>query len=419
MHRYWNRPTSIPTSKDDPDAAIVFALRMSQFGEVSSDVRFQEFRRIGWSLIEEMRRFGGKPERALRGLHVNILKADGFNARVDAGSDYDLIAINEGLIQTIATFYSLAFSHPQAFSEWDGALLEQRSFIRFPKVNWAGGYTRVKRDLAFAGLGNQLSPKSNLRIDGAARLISYCFHFIFLHEVGHLMGGHLDGSYSMESPDSFFEFGGSPFGEGETRQAFELHADSFAVWALMNSGFKGGLLKRLPGEDEVFMAEFFAAISLLFCLMSSPLEDSKKLADPTRSHPHPAVRHLNAFNFAASYAHQGLGWSTQRTRQTFERVWAKSLRPMYELTQELGFDQWAWRPDARMRRNGRKQVRWLSTILAIDLVKRWPPRVDVNEVREGPPWRSIWYRGLILWRRFSNWLGKQRWSAGLKLRVWE
>jgi hypothetical protein len=169
-------------------------------------------------------------------------------------------------------------------------------------------------------------PKDEKRILFADVLVQLALEFLVFHEIGHILGGHLETISGKDRSSEISEL--AQIGGYESlRKVLECDADAFAAyvmsWTLAGKNVAEEILRVF--ETSIWQPYEFAVLTLLtsigglFRLLypSAPAEIDER----NTFHPHPAVRAcLVASSIMARDVHQG-----KLTERTLEELAAESI----------------------------------------------------------------------------------------------
>jgi hypothetical protein len=153
-------------------------------------------------------------------IYLDLLDNPAVNAYANIQT-YDFIAINRGSVDTLLGVFGQILSHPSTWSRVGDSTLEQDDRAVGPNFFHPGLHTKL----------NHIVPICAQRQHFTVNLTTLAFHFLVMHEIGHLRNGHLDmlqklgvqglaeiSSPRMESPV-----------DPLLRQALEINADAYAA----------------------------------------------------------------------------------------------------------------------------------------------------------------------------------------------
>jgi hypothetical protein len=137
----------------------------------------------------------------------------------------------------------------------------------------------------------QIIPKDPVRLDCAKLFAWLALKRVFLHEVGHIVFGHLEVLSSKEGA-TILEHANGKLSDEECnqRQLLEAHADMYTAWVLAEfwKGYFGGSSKRIP-EFALHPFKYLGVITAWEFRRQDSLETpSNDML--RRSHPRPDVR---------------------------------------------------------------------------------------------------------------------------------
>jgi hypothetical protein len=200
-------------------------------------------------------------------IYLDLLDNPTVNAYANIQT-YDFIAINRGSVDTFLGVFGQLLSHPSSWSRVGDAKLEQEGRAVGPNFFHPGPHTEL----------GHIVPLCAQRQHFTVNLTTLAFHFLVMHEIGHVRNGHLDmlqnlgvqglaeiTSARMESPI-----------DPLLRQALEIDADAYAAsrsieYAIQRTCIDPGALVPAAeafghayGDDERALRTLAYAIYVLF-----------------------------------------------------------------------------------------------------------------------------------------------------------
>ncbi len=237
-----------------------------------------------------------------RALHVEFVRSDEVNAWAVPGTEADYVFISLGAIEKIYGTMSALFCCPKCFPHVGNPDGEKE-----PKGPFEGGLPRWPmtdgQDASACCL-----PADEERIAAAMMLADIALEFIIYHEVGHVLGGHLElssrrlGRAKMSEANTPVEVRNMVLS-----QVLELDADLFAAhvdgivtfWQGTHESWSETFCwPGVSSRDAAIMAYAFA-IGVLFRVLERDGDLPASMGD---SHPHPAVRCNSAVSWSFAWA---------------------------------------------------------------------------------------------------------------------
>ncbi len=335
-----------------------------------------------YATYDSLREYMQSPWRG-RPLDIQIVDDAALNAAVTGDGNADHIRINRGALeQTFGTMLGLFSS--QAFlpevgdptAEETPTDLADSGFPALPLVRSCDPDT---------GQRAVLIPQDKRRASIAIALGELALEFLLFHEVGHVVGGHLELLKAYGSRGFISELGQRSSAPGELifSHVLECDADAFAchhAHFVYTARDVGGPLREVAGttawEAEDFaMIAYLTAVGVLFRVLypRAPV----KIGAHKSSHPHPVVRSCLVASSATARAlfNRSITLGTVDkilgvTVRNIEEVWAALLLPGQN-PEPAG----VW---ARSVRNGAKQLftAWGKARQTLERHARLPRRWD-------------------------------------------
>jgi hypothetical protein len=158
-------------------------------------------------------------------------------------------------------------------------------------------------------------PSDPIRARLVNGLFSAAISFLFHHELGHVIRGHLDLLHERGRPMALFEADGAGVEADDPclLQWLELDADRFGAWLTLDLfDWDGAWDAPLPADPEAFedhpataLRQCFLAMGLVFLIFDQHREPLA--ANDRRAHPHPLVRMGALFSEVVSFLHDHHG----------------------------------------------------------------------------------------------------------------
>lgn len=225
-------------------------------------------------------------------LDAGILHDSRLNAFVCQRNDQYVLRINSGAIEQLYGTMLSILSFPEFLPMLGNAKSECPPVTRFETVPRIA-FTKESKD---ATATDAFLPKDQHRALAAHLLAEFALDFLVFHEIGHIVGGHLEihTAYGMEAALSECE-PDLPDGNVALCRAMECDADAFACHVATNVCLHeklSHLVHQLLGATQYTNLElahilYLTSIAVLYKLISS---GNVKINDNGSTHPHPAVR---------------------------------------------------------------------------------------------------------------------------------
>lgn len=225
-------------------------------------------------------------------VYIGIVNGYNFNARAFKYEGHYFIGLNIGLIRIVKNFYNYLFSRTDVFKKVDCSK-ESNPEINI-NLSDIDNYVDTIGDLFNKYEFEEIVPRSDRRKKHAQIYAANAVTYLFLHEYGHIVNGHLDYSISKGKKFVFFESSNKRNG-GLINQCLEMDADSFAASKNI------GLVNDPEFWSGAALTTGFAAI-FIHQLLSTKIDAFDKLED--YSHPIPAIRQMIYVNMVYSFFSQ-------------------------------------------------------------------------------------------------------------------
>jgi hypothetical protein len=251
----------------------------------------REFVEKGQNLYESLRPHM-KPAWKSRPLTVFIVDNPQLNAIADCSGDSDCIYIFRGVLEKLYGTLLGLLSIPE-FLPWLGNANGEDARHIIP----ADGFTAIPLLLSASEIeGPALFPSDEKRRMVAEWLAELALEFLIYHELGHVIGGHLEIRKDGFLPISeFVQF--IPKSDGcHLSHVLEWDADAFACFITSAIHTNAKLVESLcdairPNYREpkdFAVLTYLVAIGTIFRLLDPSRR--RKIQESESSHPHPAIR---------------------------------------------------------------------------------------------------------------------------------
>ncbi len=218
-----------------------------------------------------------KSHEVLRHGHIDFVKNPTFNAAATHQNGWALVACHTGTAEVLTTLFSFLLSQPDCLIGIGKSEKETRWIASLAGCEWAKGRKAIESQLVVCRKVEDCLPRCEKRRWWAAFLTSLSLEFVYFHEFGHIVQGHVpvDGSVALE-------LGGTALD-----QYCELEADAWAARALLSGMLDLVGTENLPTQRSVIGA-LTIAVFFVFLILDP---DRARLNDYRGTHhPHPAVR---------------------------------------------------------------------------------------------------------------------------------
>ncbi|MDJ0686532.1 MAG: hypothetical protein QNJ84_17765 [Alphaproteobacteria bacterium] len=215
-----------------------------------------------------------------------------FNASASLGQSRYLIKISASVPLLTAMLFGRFFAQSAVMpwltpsDEAVGARNDTVQFITDPK-------DFGDRDVWRVSLTNE-------RLIASAKFADMCLAFIALHELGHVVAGHAEGTrhyYGRAEFSELFAVGSRPTDQRERDQSWEYDADAVAVVLLMDylddlAKQKSGLTKHeiLFDKDKDLFTQLLSFMVIALFVLFNYIRGARYDLELATSHPHPMVR---------------------------------------------------------------------------------------------------------------------------------
>ncbi len=237
-----------------------------------------------------------------RALHVEFVRSEEVNAQAVSGDEADYVFITLGTIAKIYGTMSALFCCPDCFPHVGNPYGKKE-----PKGPFEDGLPPWPMTDGQSACVCYF-PADEERMAFAMMLADLALEFIIFHELGHVLGGHLElsshrlGQSQMSEANSPVEMRNMVL-----RQVLEIDADFFAAhvdgivtfWQGTHESWSETFCwPGVSSKDAAIMAYAFA-IGVLFRVLERDGDFPASMGD---SHPHPAVRCNSAVSWSFAWA---------------------------------------------------------------------------------------------------------------------
>jgi hypothetical protein len=275
-----------------------------RFGEFS---RYFEYTKMElYQRVKVIRSVDSK----LPAVYIDFIDNDKFNAVATKKEDRYYIGINWGSVLILYDLFQRIMTSPKIFPHIGDASKEEIKKIYNPLI------TEFSKLILSNDLDRGLGPKDVERKSHAATLTSLAIGFLFLHEYGHILNGHIDlkgnlfNSFSlseMENDSNSF----TPLNSQTIEVDADRFATTFSIWFLDMSNHKN-FESDTSAAEKFCLSHFekqletlsFAIYSLfrIFDHKTHTLDEMQK-----KSHPTEVIRLDMYFLVMHSILHHRLG----------------------------------------------------------------------------------------------------------------
>ncbi|WP_035052796.1 hypothetical protein [Carnobacterium pleistocenium] len=225
-------------------------------------------------------------------VYLGIVNDYTFNAIAFKYKNNYFIGLNIGLIRIVKNFYNYLFSRNDVFKEIDTSE-EQNPDIDI-NLSELDNYIDTIGDLFNNYDFESVYPKSKERKNNAKHFAANAVSYLFFHEYGHIVHGHLD--YSIKTNKNFVFFESNSKNEGNLiSQCLEMDADSFAATKTIS------LIKDPEFWSGSALTTGFSSV-FMFQLLSTKIDNLNELSN--YSHPIPAIRQMIYLNMVYAFFYQ-------------------------------------------------------------------------------------------------------------------
>ncbi len=277
----------------------------------------------------------------LTNFHFDLINNKGLNAIASRCDGVYLIGFYHGAVRNLQAFFTMALSSPEILPQIGEPKRETRWLRSLSECSWVDPLEQV-----IAHAQTFAAPPPDFPLDPARKVYAHrlailALDFLFFHELGHLINGHLE----------YLDQAGVGCALAEVRMsrsagvsdldyhALEINADSSSALIMTQEWFR--LEERLP-PGSTFPTVTEAIESLVLALTAVFL-----MFDPggstlahyrTTSHPHPAVRLMNVYFSTCQAAQQVSG----KALKNLEKAWKAGLQRAEALFSHLGMGAALW-----------------------------------------------------------------------------
>lgn len=225
-------------------------------------------------------------------VYLGLINDYTFNAIAFKYKEKYFIGLNIGLIRIVKHFYNYLFSRNDVFKEIDCSEEENPSIdINLSEID---NYIDTIGDLFNNYDFENIYPNSKKRKNNAKHFAANAVSYLFFHEYGHIVHGHLD--YSIETNKNFVFFESNSKQEGNLiSQCLEMDADSFAATKTIS------LIKDPEFWSGSALTTGFSSV-FMFQLLSTKIDNLNELSN--YSHPIPTIRQMIYLNMVYAFFYQ-------------------------------------------------------------------------------------------------------------------
>lgn len=326
----------------NPTAVCAFD---DEFGYIGARLAEREgdlqwFRLRYWDYAKKLRM---KPlyTRYLKQFHFDFIERQSLNAIASSRDEVGLVACHSGSFDNIASFFTLLLSHPKVLPGVGDPSREKDWILSLKDCDWSASWSAILENIDM-----RETPPPNYPIDPDRALFAHslailAMDFLFFHEIGHLVGGHLEFLRGDAKVGGLEEvaFNARSRLTPLDYQALELNADSHAVVTMTREWF---MLPDILPESWTFTTATEAIESLVLAMLSlfimfDRTASSVKYYDSAR-HPHPAVRLANVFHGTCQLAKRHGPETLKKT----ESAWALGFDRAFQMCSRLGVGASVW-----------------------------------------------------------------------------
>jgi hypothetical protein len=280
-----------------------------------------------------------QPQWKNRLLEINIVDNPDLNAFATKRAGSDCIYIFRGALESIYGNLLGLFSTPAFLPGIGDVACEVGPANALP-----GGFPSVPLLRNVGKLEQGLySPKDKIRLILAEAMAEVAFEFLICHEIGHIVGGHLELCQANSGSSTISEFAqaDTEAGDWNLRHVLECDADAFAghvtAWVQTENTVADAFCSAMNWPErqstELALLTYLTSIGVLFRLLSPDAPRMPRHGE----YPHPAVRAcLVASAAMARVVHDGkltassLNDIVRASIGNLEEVWANVCLPEEE-----------------------------------------------------------------------------------------
>jgi hypothetical protein len=213
--------------------------------------------------------------------HIDFIRDASVNGAATFRNGWALIACNTGTAEVFTALFSFLLSQPECLAGIGDESGERRWIESLAKCDWSRGREVIEKQVSICRVVPSCLPIDPTRRWWVGFLSNLALHFVYFHEIGHLVRGHLplDGTMALL------------YSERKVDQFFELEADAWATRVLFQ-----GVIGLVGTENVPTYKVAVAAITItaFFVYLVMDFNRSRLSDYHTTYHPHPAVR-MSAF----------------------------------------------------------------------------------------------------------------------------
>ena len=237
----------------------------------------QHFRRIRFEFYEKMELFKIKHGKdSIPDIHLGFINNDQFQAMTFKYENKYFVGISIGTIHSLFNFFNYLYSQEYFLSESGELNLKKEDSLEIDKS---------KRKLIDYFYNPDIGIPNNTRLYESYQTFYKAIHYLIMHEVSHVLNGHLDFNTQTDGRFMMFEEDIIKPSKMDIRKALEYDADSAATTFCINPSYVFGMNKH---NLKISLRELVIAMYFVFNL---PALIDVKLEDFfNRTYPYPAQR---------------------------------------------------------------------------------------------------------------------------------
>jgi hypothetical protein len=261
----------------------------SSYGPLAGFVEY--YRRRYWFLLRGLT--AALPhDKRLASTYLGVIDNRNLNAIATCSHRFDLVGIYAGSIANLSVLYFMLLSHPEVLPHVGDVSKERAWFDDLSECGWTGPLANVMSRVKPRPDRIEF-PKDPIRYVAAAQMGAMALDFLFLHEMGHLLLGHLDYLIHASGNKMVAEVRDEASLSSPVSHGIELQADEHACHISLGAAFgiDGSPDPQAFRSTTEALRRWTFAIGLLFLVFDR--NDTAVVAHEWQDHPHSAVRLWN------------------------------------------------------------------------------------------------------------------------------
>jgi hypothetical protein len=232
-------------------------------------------------------------------VELNFLYGETLNAKATVVDGYGCIGVNFGTYKVLETLFDHMLSEAGFFRRIGHSSLE------FPMVE-CNVENKKWHSMTNGAEDRPHRPRCPIRADLSAKLLRIAFIFLCLHELGHILCGHIEWRKATFGINSIDEENSNPNPRlsSVARFALEMDADCFAICKLVDwTRHIGAEEFDLGQPDNVFFYSTIAVLSLFRIYSDFEIDSEAEVYN--KAHPPAFVRrtyvYANLFQYISTW----------------------------------------------------------------------------------------------------------------------